>query len=302
MTCAAIALLVVSAVVHAVWNMIGKRENPTPVFFLQASAVGALCLLPVVAAHLPTLPQIPQRVWLLLGATGLCQAVYYCGLAGAYRSGHLSVAYPLARSMPVIMVAVVSLMMGKEKALTPAAIAGMGLIAMGSLALPVDKLSEWKLRDYLHPATLFALMAAVGTCGYSVVDDSALRLLRSTQEIQTGRVFLTLIYAFFEGVSAVVWMCLFVLVGRRRCEPQAKQPVSGWGSAALAGVGISFAYALVLLAMTYARDVSYVVAFRQLSIPMGAALGMSVLHEPCNKMKLLGISVMLVGLVLVAVR
>jgi len=54
--------------------------------------------------------------------------------------------------------------------------------------------------------------------------------------------------------------------------------------------------------MTFARNVSYVVAFRQLSIPIGAILGMTVLHEPRNAMKLTGMGVMMAGLLLVAIK
>lgn len=259
-----------------------------------------MCLLPIAATQLPTVSAIPTQVWLLLAVTGLFQAIYYCGLAGAYRSGHLSVAYPLARSAPVIFVAVVSVLLGRQGELTTVAIIGMALVAAGSLALPVGRISDWKVRDYIHPASLFALVAAVGTTGYSMVDDAALRLLRSSADAHGGRIILTLVYAFFEGLSATLWMGLIVLLGRRHQD--GKRPPNRFASAALAGVGITFAYALVLLAMTFAKNVSYIVAFRQLSIPIGAALGMTVLREPRNTMKLIGISVMLVGLVLVAVK
>lgn len=301
MTFAAVSLLIVSAFIHASWNMIGKRENSSPVFFLQAGICGGLCLLPVALANLPMVGQIPGKVWVLLAVTGLFQAVYYCGLAGAYRSGHLSVAYPLARSAPVVLVALISLLLGKEKELTTAAMVGMGLITVGGLALPVGKLSEWKLRDYMHASTLFALMAAMGTAGYSIVDDSALRILRAGAGEGHSRVTLTLVYAFLETVCSAIWMALIVTVGACRSE-KGPRFRDGLGSAALAGVGITLAYALVLIAMTFARNVSYIVAFRQLSIPIGATLGMTLLHEPRNPMKLIGISIMLAGLVLVAVK
>lgn len=302
MTPAAISLLIVSAIVHATWNLIGKRENPSPLFFLQAGICGGLCLLPVALTHWHLVGLFSKQVWLLLLVTGLCQAVYYCGLAGAYRSGHLSIAYPLARSAPVIIVALATLLIGRHKELTPAAVAGMALIATGSLALPVGRISEWRLRDYIHPSTLFALMAAAGTAGYSMVDDAALRLLRSSAAPQTGRMGLTLVYAFFETAASALWMALIVVVGQHCQNEKGQRFRDGLGSAALAGVGISFAYALVLLAMTFAKNVSYVVAFRQLSIPIGATLGMTVLHEPRNAMKLIGMSVMLAGLALVAVK
>ncbi len=72
-----------------------------------------------------------------------------------------------------------------------------------------------------------------------------------------------------------------------------------WGRAALTGAGIFGAYVLVLLAMSLVSNVSYVVAFRQLSIPLGAVLGVLVLKEPRYPTKFVGVAIMFVGLVLV---
>ena len=71
--------------------------------------------------------------------------------------------------------------------------------------------------------------------------------------------------------------------------------------ATAAGVAIYVAYALVLVAMAFVDNVSYVVGFRQLCIPLGAAFGIGVLKEPAHKPKLVGLAIMLVGLILIAV-
>ncbi len=300
MTFAAISLLIVSAFIHASWNMVGKRENSAPIFFLYTSIFACIGLSPVLLVHLDVLGHISAHVWLLLFATGAFQAIYYCGLAFAYRSGQMSVAYPIARSAPVLMVAVTNILIGKEHQLTPLAVVGMVLVAIGGLVLPVQRFSDWKLRDYLHASTLFALMAACGTAGYSMVDDSALHILRETSSIHASRIAVALIYSFFENLSALLWMILFVACGSRHSEQKTVRPPML--STALTGFAICLAYCLVLVAMTFAKNVSYVVAFRQLSIPIGATLGVTILHEPRSLPKLIGIAIMLSGLVLVAMH
>ena len=65
------------------------------------------------------------------------------------------------------------------------------------------------------------------------------------------------------------------------------------------GAGIYGAYTLVLIAMTFATHVSYVMAFRQLSIPLGASLGMFILKEPSPWPKRLGVATVFAGVVLV---
>ena len=42
MTLAAIGMLVASAVLHALWNLQGKREQPSPAYFLIANTLGTL--------------------------------------------------------------------------------------------------------------------------------------------------------------------------------------------------------------------------------------------------------------------
>ena len=67
-----------------------------------------------------------------------------------------------------------------------------------------------------------------------------------------------------------------------------------------AGIGIHLSYTLVLLALAFVENVSYIVAFHRLSIPLGAALGILILKEKFYPLKLLGVLIMLVGLLGVA--
>ena len=60
-------------------------------------------------------------------------------------------------------------------------------------------------------------------------------------------------------------------------------------------------YSLVLIAMSFVKNVSYVVAFRQLSIPIGVILGAVILKERMYPLRVVGTAILFVGLVLVAV-
>lgn len=87
-------IITLSAFLHAGWNLMGKRGLPGPQFFLVATLTGALCLLPLLVIFRSALGFFSPDVWLLLVCTGLSQTVYYMSLAGAYRTGAMSVAYP----------------------------------------------------------------------------------------------------------------------------------------------------------------------------------------------------------------
>ncbi len=300
MTLTAIIILCISATVHAAWNFIGKKGKCTPASFLLATILGCACLSPVALSNPRIVAAFTPEVWALLLLTGFFQAVYYVGLAGAYRTGDMSIAYPLARSAPVLMVAGINLLIGRAHELTFLSVVGMVLIAVGGLILPVRNLSEWRPRDWMHLSGLMAMVAAIGTSGYSMVDDHALRILRSMPEIDAGRTMLTLNYALIEGLAATFWLAVFVLPTRSGRASFADTVRTQARDSLLAGIGIYLAYSMVLIAMGFVTNVSYVVAFRQLSIPLGAIFGITLLKEPHYPAKILGVTGMFVGLVLVA--
>ena len=57
---------------------------------------------------------------------------------------------------------------------------------------------------------------------------------------------------------------------------------------------------VILMALAFVENVSYIVAFHRLSIVLGAALGILILNEKLYPLKLLGMLIMLIGLLGVA--
>ena len=301
MTITAIVLILISTATHVGWNFLGKRDHPTAAFLLVANTLGFLCLAPALLRYGQGLASFPASVWWWLGLTGGFQALYYAALAGAYRAGDMSVAYPLARSVPVVLVAVASVMLGKRADLGTPLLAGIVLVVAGGFLVPLRRFGEVRLTGDGLRATRLALLAAVGTAGYSLVDDHALRLLRAVPGLPVSPVAATLLYSFFEGLSSSVWLGLWLAVQRRGRAEVVDVARSYLGRAWLAGFFIYAGYTLVLVAMGFVTNVSYVVAFRQLSIPLGALVGVLMLKEPPYRPKLVGVLVMFAGLALVGV-
>ena len=52
--------------------------------------------------------------------------------------------------------------------------------------------------------------------------------------------------------------------------------------------------------MMFASNVSYIAAFRQVSIPLGALLGILILKEKATHAKIAGVVIISIGLVVVA--
>ncbi|MAT99487.1 MAG: multidrug DMT transporter permease [Anaerolineaceae bacterium] len=297
----AAVLIVTSAFMHAGWNYVSKRQNPSLAYFFVTAVSATLLISPVLIFHRQVVSLIPFSVWALVIGTGLSQMIYFIGLAGAYRRGDLSLAYPLARALPVLLVAAISFLLGNGSAISQISLFGMVLITAGCIILPLPHFKKVRLRDYVDVVYLMALLAAVGTTGYTMLDDQALRQLRGIAALPLTNSEITLLFIPLQTGSTAVMLGLGTLLyptERRQLGPILNNRTMVT-SAILTGVAIMSTYGLVLAAMAYVSDVSYVAAFRQLSIPIGAVLGLTLQQEPRYLPKLLGIGIVSVGLVLV---
>lgn len=299
MTPLAIFLVTTSALIHAIWNLLSKRQNPSAAFFLIASFFAALVVLPIPFLYRSSLSLLPLSLWGLLAITGVFQTIYYLGLTGAYRHGDISIAYPLLRAVPVILVTMLSALWMIGKPISSLGVAGIALIVLGCLILPLPSFRGVQLKAYLNPCCLLALLAAFGTTGYTLVDNQALAIMRGLPQIPTGNG--TLLFIALETVVTTLLLAIYtIIIPSERAQLKGAWN-NGWGRAALTGFLITGTYGLVLLAMNYANNVSYIAAFRQLSIPLAAMLGFMVQKEPATQPKLVGIILVFSGLIIIGV-
>src|SRR3954452_21711577 len=130
MPATALALALIAAFVHALWNILLARardiESSTAVALITAELVFA----PVTAftweAH--------RAVWPFLIASGLLQLTYFVLLATAYRLVPLSVVYPIARGgAPVLVLLIGAVVLGRTTSWTQ--VAAVVLVVTGILLL-----------------------------------------------------------------------------------------------------------------------------------------------------------------------
>src|SRR5512141_214514 len=104
MPATALALALIAAFVHALWNVLLARardiESATAVALITAEVVFAPVAVFTWDAH--------RAVWPFLLVTGVLQLAYFALLATAYRLVPLSVVYPVARGGAPVLVLVVS--------------------------------------------------------------------------------------------------------------------------------------------------------------------------------------------------
>lgn len=261
MTWLALGLTVLSAFLHAGWNLIGKRQTPGFRFFVVATLLGSI---PPALLVLPwqgrVLLQLTAADWGWIAVTGLSQCLYLAGLAGAYRSGLMAQCYPIIRALPVLMLALlVPLLLGGGWP-APKDWLGFALVSAGLLLLAGEGRVAWH----------WVILAAVGTTGYSLIDSHLITGFQQRQGLSpfaAGWLCLLL-----QSVSTWVWGLLGMLVWRE------DRPISV-GAATTTGVMMFITYGLVLCAFALVTNIAYVVAFRQLSIPLGMAMAALFLGE-----------------------
>lgn len=297
MTSSALTLVLISAAMHAGWNLLGKHHQPSLAFFTLAMAAGAFFFVPVLVWNTDHLIHMPWSFWGWLLLSGAFQAFYMAGLAWAYARGEASVLYPLARALPVLLVAGLSLWIWQQARPSTLDWAGFLLISIGSLLLPLNRLRQAHWRQYINPAMGWMLLAVMGTVGYSLIDKLAIELM---QEHSYPAIAGGLHYLVLQAFFALLFMLpasLMINIERQQLQQLLSQT---WRQFIFAGIMILATYALILIAMAHTEQVSHLLALRQASIPIGALIGILLLKESAARPKLIGLGVLIMGLLLVA--
>ncbi|MCK5199580.1 MAG: hypothetical protein KAR21_14570 [Spirochaetales bacterium] len=288
-------LVLLSALLHVSWNTLGKKRTPSAAFFFTASSVSVLVLFPILLI-LGFDFSIYRNVWIYLAVSGFFQSVYYTGLAGAYRTGEMSITYPLARALPVLFVPFVSFLAGSMEGLTIYSLIGMFIVFTGCLILPQETLGRLSFKEYFKVYTLFAVLAAVGTTGYTLLDSRAMIIIRST----TGDSILNAVFYFtFQMIFVSIFLGFYILINKDEQGKLFKILKKEKLPTVSAGLMVAAAYIIILICYPMVTHVSYVTAFRQISIPLGAFTGMFFLKEKWSTPKILGVAIIFSGLLIV---
>lgn len=266
--------------------------------FSLATGWAAVLGTPLIIPAWSLVAEFTAPIYIMLALTGFCQAAYLVGLTLAYQRGELSVLYPLIRSSPLLILLFGSLVLGTLDRISPGAVLGIGLIVAGCVFLPMLHFRDIRLSHYANAATLFALLAATATAGYSLIDDTATRWIRALPGQSHHPGTIAFVYVVLQFWSASFWMALLVglksdwRVPMWRGQTRHREAIK-------VGLLMMGTYALVVWAMAYARDVSYVAALRQISILIGVAMGIGLLKERFTAPKIVGSVLIFTGLVCV---
>ena len=295
----AVVLILISAVMHTAWNSIAKKCDTGPAFFAISTGVSVALFIPLVPWCWPLITTLPAEFWTVFALTIASQTAYFYFLGKGYACGELSVVYPIARSYPIIVVTAVGFMFGQTPTLP--ALAGVIMVVAGCFLVQIRRFSEWNVRRFLQMASIFALLAACGSAGYSICDKYNMGIMAQTNAALVQPVNAAVVPLCYNWlISAPLSLTLFAIALRNPARIRETMRCFR-GRAALVGILTFAAYALVLAAMQFVANVSYVVAFRQVSILLTVSAGIFLLGEERNAPKIVGAVVMFTGLMLVGI-
>lgn len=267
----ALALALIAAFVHALWNVLLARARD-----IESATAVALITAEVVFAPVVVFTWDAQRaVWPFLAVTGLLQLVYFALLATAYRLVPLSVVYPVARGgAPVLVLIGGAVVLGRAASWTQ--VAAVVLVVAGILLVR-------GLREADPRGIAFGLAIASCIAAYTLVDKSGVRHAEPVTYLELSMILPTIVYAGavlrLKGAAAV----------RHAVGP----------ASIVAGICTFSAYALVLAALQRASAAS-VAAVRETSVVIAALLAAFVLKEKVSAARLAGAALVAAGVGLLA--
>jgi len=289
----ALGLVLLSAFIHAFWNYLAKTSRDALPFFWWALLVSGLGYLPVFLFTWGAAPFPPAAWFCLLGASAF-QAAYFISLARAYATGDLSLVYPVARSFPLVVPLWAFLFLGER--LSGMGLAGIVVIVAGCFLLsarrdqagPPGAAGKVRLLEEVkRPAYRWALVTALVSSGYTVVDKVAVALVNP----------IPYLYLCFWAV----WLMMsFYLLATRRTALLAPAWRREWRRIVPCGLLFTLTYCLVLFAARIS-PISYVAALRQISIVFAVLLGALTMREGLPGLRLAAALIICLGAALISV-
>ena len=283
----AFTLIIISAVMHALWNLLVKRSRHKTVFiwwmFVASASLFSL-LIPLLSEPF----QRPDNHTLLMVSLGaICFVLYHLFNGRAYLGGDLSVVYPLCQTSMIYVPIWGVVLLGER--LSFVGVCGILLVVFGTYSIQLQRLSLGEMvrpfRNLKSPSVRDALTAGFIYSIGSIAEKSGVRN-----------------YSPLYFTYILVLMMLF-LMSFNILRPKYRNLIGvelreHWRLILCSGPimmtsFLTFRYALNL------SQVSYAVPVRQVSIVIGVLIGIVILKESFGRIRLISAFFIMCGVALI---
>ena len=285
MLLSSLLLLLLAAVLHALANVLMKKSLDKIAFAWWM--LGVFCVLGFPALFF--IPNAQPFAWLIVIASGLLEAIYFFTLTRAYTAGDLSLVYPVARGSAPLFLLLWAILFLRERP-TWMGLCGILSVIVGLYLINLPSFHDWDrpLHAFRSSASRWALVTGVLISGYSAIDKVGVRY------------FPPFVYLYL--ILVVCWVCLsfqWLMPGRRvalMLEPQNGRLVPIFAAAIFGTIG----YSLVLTALRLS-PVSYAGPVREVSVVMGAWIGVRYLGEQGGSLRIIASTLVVLGIGLITI-
>ena len=205
MTTLAVALILLSSLFHAAWNLLLKRADNQEIFVWALLVAGSVILFPLGVILFWLHPTSWPGYWLVIISAGT-HGFYFILLGRAYSKGDLSLVYPIARGIGPMLVPILAVLALGES---------MGLLAAVGIALIVTGifLVSWWGR-FLQILTKPSLLFRDAGVRYAVLTGLTITLytLVDQQGVEYTHPFL---YMYLLTVGTAVCIAPYILFKHR---------------------------------------------------------------------------------------
>ena len=286
----AIALVLLSAVMHALRNFLNKKALDKQAFIWWYEVFGLVFFTPVFIYAWFTAGADVSISIPLIAVSGCVHFCYWLFLSKSLDSGDLSLVYPIMRSSPALVLIISITILGED--VSAMGITGILLVACGVYTINMQRLT---FSDLFKPigaiardrAIQFAFLTLLSVAGYTLVD-----------KIAVGRMKPVIFAYVYPWVSLSLFSTYLFRV--KPNDILKKEWMARKKSILVCGFLSIFGYLLILLAFTFER-MSYIVGLRQLSIVFAVLLGGHFLREENRLIRIVSSIIIFTGAYLISV-
>lgn len=253
--------VLLSAFLHAIWNLAAKKTPYKGAFIWMITFWGSSCLLPI-ALYLEWSRIVwKDAVWIFPTLSVFSHALYSFCLTESYRRVPFSIAYPVSRGMAQVFIVISGLLIFKERPGIQALL-GVCLILVGIQATAPGRSLD---RFRLLLRSPWPLLVAFCICLYTSIDHQSVRLLPPLTVCLISNVGQCIL--LFRSQTREIFEI------PREERPRFFRATFVWGIISTAG------YSLFLWAQHIGGMISLLGPLRETSVLMGMALSFFVLGE-----------------------
>ena len=287
----AVGLVLLSALIHAGWNIAAKKANGDARFTFFNAIIMAVFWTPLcIWLGRDIVPTWGLTEWGLVALSGFVHWVYFYCLLTGYCKSDLTIVYPLARgSGPLLSASVAVVVFGEQ-------LSSLGILGIAGVVIGVFLIAggpalfkaahDPAKKERVIAGVFWGLLTGALIACYTVLDAYAVKVIAISP----------ILFDYWCNILRLPYAVLPVL----RDIPEAKRLWKlQWKYAAVVAIFAPIAYVCVLYALLIA-PVSHVAPAREVSMLFAALIGGHLLGEGDRVLRFIGAAAIAVGVIALA--